>query len=95
MNPYQILKRPLITEKTNQGKETGNCYAFEVDRRANKIQIKQAIEKVFNVKVLDVNTTTLPGKSRRFGAHVSAKRSWKKAVAKLKSGDRIEVYEGA
>ncbi len=95
MNPYQIVKRPLITEKTNVSKEAGNCYAFEVDRRANKIQIKQAIEKIFNVKVLDVNTTTMPGKSRRFGAHLSPKRSWKKAVAKLKSGDRIEVYEGA
>lgn len=95
MNPYDIVKRPLITEKTNMSKEAGNCYSFEVDRRANKIQIRQAIEKIFGVKVVDINTTTMPGKSRRFGMHLSPKRSWKKAVAKLKEGDRIELYEGA
>lgn len=95
MNPYQIIKRPLITEKTSLSREANNCYAFEVDRRANKIQIRQAIEKIFGVKVIDINTTVLPGKTRRFGAHLSAKRSWKKAIAKLKEGDRIEIYEGA
>lgn len=95
MNPYQVVKRPLITEKTTRSKEVSNWYAFEVDRRANKIQIRQAIEKIFGVKVLEINTTTLPGKTKRFGAHLSAKKSWKKAVAKLKEGDRIELYEGA
>ncbi|MCD4813987.1 50S ribosomal protein L23 [bacterium] len=94
MNPYTIIKRPLITEKTSQAKERKNAYAFEVDRRANKIEIKQAIEQIFKVKVIDVNTVTIPGKSRRFGAHVSGKHSWKKAMVTLKQGERIEIYEG-
>lgn len=94
MNPYTIIKRPLITEKTSQGREAKNAYAFEVDRKANKIQIKQAIEQIFKVKVLDINTIMMPGKGRRFGTHLSPKRPWKKAVAKLKAGERIEVYEG-
>jgi len=94
MNPYTIIKRPLITEKTSRAKETSNAYAFAVDRRANKIEIKQAIEHIFKVKVTDVNTTMMPGKSRRFGMHIKPKQSWKKAVATLKQGDRIEIYEG-
>jgi large subunit ribosomal protein L23 len=94
MNPYTIIKRPLITEKTSQRKEANNAYAFEVDRRANKIEIKQAIEHIFSVKVMDVNTTMMPGKTRRFGMNVKAKQSWKKATATLKQGERIEIYEG-
>ncbi|MEW6517468.1 MAG: 50S ribosomal protein L23 [candidate division FCPU426 bacterium] len=94
MNPYTIIRRPLLTEKTNRAKEAINAYAFEVDARANKLQIKEAIETIFKVTVLRVNTTTVPGKSRRFGAHVTPKRNWRKAIATLKAGDRIEVYEG-
>jgi large subunit ribosomal protein L23 len=94
MNPYVIIKRPLITEKTSQGKEAKNAYAFRVDRRANKIEIKQAIEQIFKVKVNQVNVATLPGKSRRFGMHIKSKQPWKKAVVTLKPGDRIEIYEG-
>ncbi len=94
MNPYTIIRRPLLTEKTSRAKEAINAYAFEVDARANKLQIKEAIETIFKVTVLRVNTVTLPGKSRRFGAHQTEKRSWRKAIATLKAGDRIEVYEG-
>jgi large subunit ribosomal protein L23 len=94
MNPYTIIRRPLLTEKTSRAKETINAYAFEVDSRANKLEIKEAIETIFKVTVLRVNTVTLPGKSRRFGAHQTLKRSWRKAIATLKAGDRIEVYEG-
>ncbi len=94
MNDYTIIKRPLVTEKLTRQKEAHNAYAFEVDRRANKIQIKQAIEMIFKVKVMRVNTIKMPGKSRRFGPNVSSKRPWKKAIAVLKAGDRIEIYEG-
>ena len=94
MNSYKIIKRPVITEKLSRGKEEQNVYAFEVDPRANKLEIKQAIEEVFKVHVVKVNTVTMPGKSRRFGARVTEKQAWKKAIATLKKGDRIEVYEG-
>ena len=94
MNPYTIIKRPVITEKTSRGKEIRNAYVFEVDARANKTEIKHAVEQIFKVKVLDVHTTTLPGKAKRFGMHVTAKQSWKKAVITLKAGERIELYEG-
>lgn len=94
MNPYAIIKRPMITEKTTRHREKANAYAFEVDPKANALEIKQAIEKIFKVKVMRVNTTTIPGKSRRFGRWLSKSQRWKKAVATLKAGDRIELYEG-
>lgn len=94
MNAYTIIKRPLITEKSSQAKEAKNAYAFEVDPRANKIEIKQAIEHIFKVKVTEIRTVTMPGKARRFGMHQTAKKPWKKAVATLKAGERIEIYEG-
>lgn len=94
MNSYTIIKRPVITEKLTRGKEEQNIFAFEVDARANKLEIKQAIEEIFKVKVMKVNTVTMPGKNRRFGARITEKRAWKKAIATLKKGDRIEVFEG-
>lgn len=94
MNSYTIIKRPVITEKLTRGKEAQNIFAFEVDARANKLEIKQAIEEIFKVKVMKVNTVTMPGKNRRFGARITEKRAWKKAIATLKKGDRIEVFEG-
>lgn len=95
MNPYQIVKRPVVTEKLSRLAGEGGRYAFEVDVRANKLEIKQAIEHIFKVKVVKVNTIVMPGKQRRFGAHLSPAHPWKKAVATLKAGDRIEIYEGA
>ena len=94
MNTYEVLQRPLVTEKLSRGKEEKNAYAFVVASRANKTQIKQAIEQIFKVSVVRVQTITLPGKKRRFGPHISPKHDWKKAVATLKAGDRIEIYEG-
>ncbi len=93
MKTYNVIKRPLLTEKLSRQKDA-NLYAFEVDTRTNKIEIKQAVETMFKVKVLDVHTVTMPGKNRRFGARVTEKRSWKKAIVSLKPGDRIELYEG-
>jgi large subunit ribosomal protein L23 len=72
-----------------------NKYAFEVAREANKPQIKQAVEKAFNVTVTGVNVVTIPGKSRRLGRRVLPPRPWKKAIVTLKPGDTIQFFEGA
>lgn len=93
MHLYEVLRRPLITEK-NTMLQTQGKYAFEVAGKANKPQIKQAVEKAFNVKVTAVNVMTVPGKERRIGRRVVLTPSWKKAVVTLQSGDKIELFEG-
>ena len=93
MHLYEVLRRPLITEK-GAGLQVQNKYAFEVASRANKPQIKQAVEKAFNVKVTTVNVMTVPGKERRVGRQQVLTPSWKKAIVTLKSGHRIELFEG-
>ena len=95
MNAEQIIKRPIVTEKTQFLKAQSNRYTFEVDRRSNKSEIKKAIETLFKVKVEKVNTTMMPGKQRRFGRNQSKPAPWKKAIAKLKAGEQIELFEGA
>lgn len=95
MEAYQIIRRPVITEKSNRLKEAENKYTFEVHPEANKTEIKKAIEELFKVKVLTVNTVRLPGKQKRFGASVTRQADRKKAVATVKKGDRIEFFEGA
>ncbi len=91
---YQVIKRPVITEKSNKQKEFSNQIAFEVDRRANKIEIKQAIERLFNVKVLKVNTLRIEGKEKSMGRARGRTRHWKKAIVTLRAGDYIEFFEG-
>ena len=93
MHLYEVLRRPLITEK-NSTLQAQNKYAFEVAEEANKPQVKQAVEKAFKVKVTAVNTITVPGKLRRVGRQQVLTRSWKKAVVTLKPGDKIEIFEG-
>lgn len=78
MNHTQILKRPLLTEKSNTMKADKNIVCFEVDRHANKIQIKAAVEKMFGVKVEAVTTSVVHGKRRRYGRSVGLKSDWKK-----------------
>jgi large subunit ribosomal protein L23 len=91
---YQIIEQPLVTEKSVSGAGHGK-YTFRVSRDSNKIEIAQAIEKVFNVKVTDVNTMTVKGKKKRVGRHPEGKTSdWKKAIVTLKPGDKIEIFEG-
>ena len=91
-----VIKRPLIlTEKGSLLREEANKYLFEVDRRANKIQIKNAIETLFKVSVIDVNTMVVRGKMRRMGRGKAKTRNWKKAVVTLKDGETIEFFEGA
>ena len=91
---HQIIKRPLITEKSTRQKEEGNQIAFVVDPRANKIEIRQAVEKLFKVKVLRVRTMHLAGKRKRLGRFAGWKSDWKKAIVTLREGDRIEFFEG-
>ncbi|MCY3880548.1 MAG: 50S ribosomal protein L23 [Dehalococcoidia bacterium] len=93
LHPYAILLRPLITEKSTSlaGQDK---YVFEVDLRANKPQIREAVELAFNVTVLNVNTMVVKGKNRRFGRNVTKQPDWKKAIVTLQSGDAIELFEG-
>ena len=94
MHLYQILRRPLITEKYTALQAYGK-YAFEVAGEASKPQIKQAVEKAFKVEVTAVNVMTVPGKRRRLGRRQLPAHPWKKAIVTLKSGDKIELFEGA
>jgi len=93
MEARDVIKKPLITEKSSRLMEE-NKYFFMVDRRANKSQIKQAVEEIFNVRVKGVNTSNVLGKLKRMGRHEGRKPSWKKAVVTLEPGSRIEFFEG-
>jgi len=93
MHLYEVLRRPLITEK-NTALQAENKYAFEVAGEANKLQIKQAVEKAFKVEVTAVNVMTVPGKTRRIGRRQVLTQSWKKAIVTLKPGDKIALFEG-
>ena len=93
IHPYAVLLRPIITEKTTV--LTGvDKYVFEVDIRANKNQIKEAVQLAFNVRVTEVNTMVMKGKPKRFGRRVVDRPDWKKAVVTLVPGDKIELFEG-
>ncbi|MDD5311752.1 MAG: 50S ribosomal protein L23 [Dehalococcoidia bacterium] len=93
MNVYEILRRPLVTEKVSRLGEQ-NKYAFEVNKKASKEQIKQAVEKSFKVGVIRVNIINVPGETRRLGRRAVTRASWKKAVVTLKEGDKIQYFEG-
>jgi large subunit ribosomal protein L23 len=95
MNVYQVLKRPILTEKTDYQRDA-NQYVFEVDRKANKLQIKEAIEQIFDVEVVSVNTMVMKPKRRRMGRKfVVTRPAWKRAVVTLAPGERIqEFFEG-
>lgn len=89
-----ILIKPLLTEKTSQETETTNRYAFEVQLKANKYQIKSAVEKMFDVKVLNVRTTTTAGKMRRVGRFVNKSNKTKKAYVQIQEGQKLELFKG-
>jgi large subunit ribosomal protein L23 len=95
MIDYDIIRRPIITEKTNIQKEQSNQVTFEVDPRANRIEVQRAIEKIFNVKVANTRTMHVRGKVKRRGRILGKRRNWKKAVVTLMPGERIEFFEGA
>ena len=94
MISYDIIKRPLITEKTNIQKEVNNQLTFEVERRANRVEIKKAVEKIFNVRIAGVRTMQIKGKTKRRGRIIGKRRDWKKAIVTLMPGERIEFFEG-
>jgi large subunit ribosomal protein L23 len=91
---YQVVQRPLLTEKGTRLKDEANQYVFRVAKRANKVEIKQAIETLFKVTVVDVRTLPVRGKTKRLGRFQGKQADWKKAIATLKTGDSIELYEG-
>ena len=91
---HDIIIRPIVTEKTSALVEL-NKYTFEVHKSANKIQIRKAVEQIFKVKVLSVNTMNVSSKPKRMGVFIGKTRSWKKAIVSLPVGQRIEFFEGA
>lgn len=92
-NAYSIIKSPVITEKSTAKTAEGKV-VFWVDVDANKNDIKSAVEKAFNVKVLDVNTQRVPGKMKRMGKYAGQRPTRKKAYISLREGDKIEIFEG-
>ena len=94
MNHYQIIRRPILTEKTNYQADELNRYTFQVDSRATKQMVRQAVAEIFKVEVLGVNMINMPGKTRRSGRHVTHTQEWKKAIVTLKQGDSISFFEG-
>ena len=93
IDPYDVIGRPLVAEKGSY-LLAENKYAFRVARGANKIQIKQAVEKAFDVQVLAVNVMNVRGKQRRWGRRQTLAPVWKKAIVTLAPGDKIELFEG-
>jgi large subunit ribosomal protein L23 len=95
MHVYDVLRRPIVTEKSSAQVEAARQYTFEVDQRANKIQVKDAVETAFNVKVTDVRIVHIPAKRGRYGrTTVIKKPALKKAVVTLAAGSSIQLFEG-
>lgn len=94
MNYYDQIIRPLVTEKTTIQKELNNQFSFEVSPRANRVEIKKAIEKIFNVRVAGVQTLQVKGKVKRRGRITGKRKDWKKAIVTLMPGERIDFFEG-
>lgn len=92
---HDIIISPLVTEKSTTQREGQNQYSFKVDKKANKIEIKEAVERLFKVKVTEVRTTMIRGKVKRLGRRFGKRPDWKKAIVTVKEGDRIDFFEGA
>ncbi len=92
---HDIVISPLVTEKSTIQREGQNQYSFKVNRRANKIEIKEAVERLFKVKVREVKTAMMRGKVKRLGRRFGKRPDWKKAIVTVKEGDRIDFFEGA
>ncbi len=91
---HDIIVRPVVTEKSSRQMESGK-YTFEVLPKANKVEVKKAVEEIFKVKVQKVHTIKVRSKPKRLGMHLGRSRSWKKAIITLAPGERIEFFEGA
>ncbi len=92
---HDILRRPIVTEKSAANKELANQVTFEVAPSANKIEIRQAVESIFKVKVLQVRTINFMGKRKRVGRVLGQRSDWKKAIVTLAPGEKVEFFEGA
>ena len=90
----QVLVRPLLTEKVSADMDEKNTYAFEVGREATKLEVKQAIERLFSVRVKDVRTLVVRGKVKRFGRHFGKRSNWKKAYVTLHEGEELSAFTG-
>lgn len=88
----EIIKSPLVSEKSTWAANARNAYTFEVDKRADKTQIKDAVEKLYNVKVVDVRTVNVPGKPRRTKKGYKTTSEWKKAIVKLHEDNKIDLF---
>jgi large subunit ribosomal protein L23 len=93
MNIYDVIKRPLVTEKTSVAREVNRVIAFEVAREANKIEIKDAVQRLFNVQVEEVKTVNVAGKVKRVGKNIGKRSNWKKAYVTLKEGNNVDFFE--
>ena len=93
-SPYDIIKKPLVSEKNQVLKELANQVVFEVATTANKIEIRRAVEALFKVRVEKVHTLIVRGKDRRVGRNFGRASNWKKAVVTLRAGENIELFEG-
>jgi len=93
MNIYSVIKKPHVTEKTSLGSDVTNTVSLVVDRDANKIEIKQAVESLFKVKVADVRTVNVAGKVKRVGRNSGKRSNWKKAYVTLQEGQSIDFFE--
>lgn len=94
MSIYEVIKRPIVTEKSNLIKEGSNSYVFEVDRNADKPLIRKAVEELFKVKVEHVTTLIQRGKYKKFARESGRTKAWKKAVVSLAENDKIELFDG-
>ena len=94
MNIHEVIRRPLVTEKSSIGRDEYNLATFAVDPRANKHDIRRAVEQLFDVSVLEVRTMRQPRKKRRVGTKIGRKAEWKKAIVQLAEGQSIEFFEG-
>lgn len=95
MHVYEVLRRPVVTEKSVIGVDEDHKYTFEVDMRANKLMVKDAVQTAFNVTVVDVHVAVMPAKTTRRGKRVTIRKpKWKKAIVALAPGDSIQLFEG-
>ncbi len=94
MNVHEVIQRPLVTEKSTIGREELNLVTFAVNPRANKHDVRRAVEELFEVKVAEVRTMRQPRKTRRMGKFIGRRPEWKKAIVRLAEGQSIEFFEG-
>jgi large subunit ribosomal protein L23 len=94
MREYDIIRGPVVTEKTTLQKELHNQITFKVDKRANRMEIKDAVEKTFNTQVQQVRTIQVKGKVKQRGRIIGKRKDWKKAIVTLMPGQRIDFFEG-